>query len=108
MNEILLYGGLVFAIALFLLSSVLFFTQDMAGVIKYYMKIKGKGISSRRNEPPAIKDSGDFAEHFDPDGTQLLNGKDDEQLLRDAQEFATALLEAEDSTQFLPHISDGN
>jgi len=121
-NEALLYGGITLAIVLFILSVVLFFTQNIIDVMKYYMKIKGKKIISagyvptatskpssnsiqeKQSKPLPEKNPENLAALYDPDMTQLLERGQDTELLRGAQEYATALLEAEDSTQILPRI----
>lgn len=104
MNEIFFYAGLVLAGSFFILSVVLFFSQRIPAVIRYFFRMSKKKIKySAVNENRVIyKSSGKTGQE---DVTQLLVEPEKTELLEVAQNYATALLDA-DSTTLLPEIDE--
>ena len=104
MNEILFYAGLVFAAMFFILAVVLLFSQNIPAVIRYFLKMRNRKIKySTMNENRVVyKSSGGTGED---NSTQTLVESEKTELLDVAQNYATALLDA-DSTTLLPDLND--
>ncbi len=104
MNEILFYAGLVFAALLFILSVILLFSQNIPGVIRYFLRMRKRKINYKfASENRVIyKTSGGTGTDT---STQTLTESEKTELLDIAQNYATALLDA-DSTTLLPELSE--
>jgi len=112
MNEILFYAGIVFTGFFLLLSFFLFFYQKVPSVIRYFMKMGNKRVSLQGMK--AVTASGDKEKHGKKNvsraknytqGGDNLQGSSSTELLDIAQNYATALLDA-DSTTLLPDLKD--
>lgn len=106
MNEILFYAGIVFAGFFLLLSFFLFFYQKVPSVIRYFMKMGNKRVSSQGfkmvnapvNAHSHSKNNVSRGKHYSKESGST-------ELLDMAQNYATALLDA-DSTTLLPYLND--
>ena len=105
-NEILFYAGIVFAGFFLLLSFFLFFYQKVPSVIRYFMKMGNKRVSSQGFK--IVNAPGNTHKHSKTDisrGKNNSNESGSTELLDIAQNYATALLDA-DSTTLLPYLND--
>ena len=93
MNEIMLYVGSAVAIVLFILTIYLFISLKIVEILRYFVKTKGKKLAQKRpvKAPPRVRTKTD---NILDDKTELLSA---------AENFATALIDA-DNTELLPSL----
>lgn len=112
MNEILFYAGLVFAGFFLILSIFLFFYQKVPSAIRYFMKMGNKRVPSQGMK--VVTSSGNAQKRSRKNvaratnykqGGDNLQGSSSTELLDIAQNYATALLDA-DSTTLLPELTE--
>lgn len=103
MNEIMFYVGLVLAWTFFLLAIFLFFYYKVPSVIKYFLKMGNKKLSQKelRREALIMKQSANLN-----GSTELLSRTDKTGLIEVAQNYATALLDADSTTMILPNLDE--
>ena len=111
MNEIFFYSGIVFAIGSLVIAFVLFFTLKIPEVIQFYADSirhkKGNGDASmRKSTNKSIKQKGKKvvsagpAAVSEPEATEILSS--DPSAVEDiARNYATAMLNADESTEIL-------
>lgn len=108
MYEIMFYTGAVLSVIFFLLSLFLFFYNRIISVCRYFIKSKGHASirSYKRNtDAPREVAAGaggatEILSSANEPTERLANSLDDTEVLNRAQDFATALLEA-DKTEIL-------
>ncbi len=101
MYDILFYSGLVLSAAFFVTAVILFFGNRIPSVIKYFMHISGKRIRRTPMPDHSVKEKNASA---NDEATEILSSVDEPtELLDIAQQYATALLDA-DSTTLLPSL----
>lgn len=108
MYGIMFYTGAVLSVIFFLLSVFLFFYNRIISVCRYFIKRKGNIQIKRKNVNLNVPDVvaagvGGATEVLSSDNEStesLVNDLEDTDLLNRAQDFATALLEA-DETEIL-------
>ena len=114
MNQILFFSGIVFAGFFLLLSIFLFFYQKVPAVIRYFLKMGNKKVTGSGTGPvvPAGKTSAkskkdNLQRKKTSQGMKASQAGSSTELLDIAQNYATALLDA-DSTTLLPDLNDQN
>lgn len=108
MYGIMFYMGLVLSVIFFLLSVFLFFYNRIISVCRYfaggrgYSRIRDDKKSAAMPEEVAAGMGGatEILGHSSEPTERLMNNLDDTEVLQKAQDFATALLEA-DKTEIL-------
>lgn len=108
MNNVLMYGGLALAVVFFLITVFLFFYQKIPSVIKYFYNIRNKKVfkNSHGYKVPKQKPSKKKVESTKAAQPVKQEIQDERtQLLDIAQNYATALLDA-DSTELLPELDE--
>lgn len=107
MNNILFYGGFALAIVFFLITVFLFFYQKIPSVIRYFHNIRNKKVfkNSRGYKVPKQKSLKNKAESIKAQPVKQEIQDERTQLLDVAQNYATALLDA-DCTELLPELGD--
>jgi len=114
MNQILFFSGIVFAGFFLLLSIFLFFYQKVPAVIRYFLKMGNKRVETKGFKP--VKAAGATSAKGKKENQQRKKAADSmkasqtgssTELLDIAQNYATALLDA-DSTTLLPDLNDQN
>lgn len=108
MYGIMFYTGAVLSVIFFLLSVFLFFYYRIISVFRYFIKGKGNIQIKRKNVTINVPDVvaagvGGATEVLSSNNEpteRLVNDLDDTDVLNRAQDFATALLEA-DKTEIL-------
>lgn len=103
MNEIMYYVGLVVGVSCFLLSIFLFFYHRIPSVIRYFLKMGNKKLSKKALKKQAVimKQSKEMEE-----STELLSRTQKTDFLEVAQNYATALLDADSTTIVLPNLDE--
>lgn len=103
MNEIMYYAGLVLAASCFLLSIFLFFYHKIPSVIRYFLKMGNKKLSKKELKREAIimRQSSQMNS-----STELLSRTEKTEFLEVAQNYATALLDADSTTMILPNLDE--
>ena len=95
MNEAFFYIGIVLAVVSFIVSIILFFTENILEVIRYYRKVGSiKPIKAAKAGRPSITEAQAPAQVAEGRDTVLLENNETE-LLDIAQNYATVLLDAE-------------
>lgn len=97
LNKILFYGGIVLAILFFILSIVVFFTQGIPTVIRYYLRKNNKKVIKF----PQNKGDDVYKNLSKEFKSKEIDKLEETELLSVAQNYATALLEADNSTYIL-------
>lgn len=106
MNNILFYGGLTLGIVFLLLSIFLFFFQKIPAVIRYFRNINSKKIFKNNHTYKVSQQKTSKHKKATISVTRQQNNDDQKtELLDIAQNYATALLDA-DSTEILPDLND--
>lgn len=108
MNQILFFSGIVFAGFFLLLSIFLFFYQKVPAVIRYFLKMGNKKVTARG--AGSVVPAGKTSAKSKKDNLQrkkTSQAGSSTELLDIAQNYATALLDA-DSTTLLPDLNDQN
>ncbi len=101
MYDVLFYAGLVLSAAFLIAAVILFFGNRIPTVIRYFVHISGKKIRRTPMLDYPVKEKSAPA---DDEATEILNSADEPtELLDIAQQYATALLDA-DSTTLLPSL----
>lgn len=109
MNEFLFYVGIVLSLASLILAIILFFTQKIPAVIRFFLKIKNEKVikvlnventQNTKNTPAdtrkGFNDTG--TELLDDGGTELLSNQTE--LLDMTDDYATELLDLENAHDY--------
>lgn len=103
MDEILFYGGIVFSVMFLIMSIIVFFKFNIMEAIKY----KISKINRRRVNGKNYKSDEVVEMNIENENTIIIKGNnsvDNTELLTIAENYATALIAAEDSTNVLDEI----
>lgn len=82
MNDIFFYGGIVLAISFFIASVVLFFTEKIPSVLRFYLRKDNKKVKKSAAKDIAVKDIintetyNDATTVLEGDKTELLSVQD--------------------------------
>lgn len=108
MNKILFYAGLVLGILLFLLAVYIFFHQNIPSVIRYFMRMGNKRLKT--TDAAAINKivftGNTLHDHVSNEFTTPLDQEEHSEIISAVHNYATALLDADDSTTILPDLDD--
>lgn len=102
-NELLFYTGLVLTVLFFLLSLFIFFNQKIPSAVSYFLNIGQRKLKSKKSFEKTIayketlQEKKQLATKPNEELTYLLSDEETE-LLSKAQNYATALIEAECTT----------
>lgn len=106
MNEILFYMGMVLGILLFLLSIYIFFHQNIISVVQYFTKMGNKKIKKSDAAPINKINFTERSQRISNDYTSPLGNGEQTEMMDVVQSYATALLDADDSTTILPDLDN--
>lgn len=103
MWEILFYGGIVFSVMFLIMSIIVFFKFNIMEAIKYKIgKINRKRVNGKNYKSDEVVEM-----NIENENTIIIKGNnsiDNTELLTIAENYATALIAAEDSTNVLDEI----
>ena len=103
MDEILFYGGIVFSAIYLIMSMIVFFKLNIMEAIKYKISKINRSRISRKNR----KNDEVVEMNIENENTIIIKGNnsvDNTELLTIAENYATALIAAEETTNVLDEI----